>query len=85
MTSLTARKPDRSSKSALGFMTTSKNLFNRNDGAASTAPKQAVPHKFSYDHVYGERDTNRDVYEQTVRKVALAALEGINGTVFVYG
>jgi len=42
-------------------------------------------HKYNYDLVYGERDTNRDVYEQTVRKVAMASLEGINGTVFVYG
>lgn len=35
--------------------------------------------------VYGERNTNRDVYEQTVRKVAMGSLEGISGTVFVYG
>jgi Cdc6-like AAA superfamily ATPase len=35
--------------------------------------------------IYGEKDTNRDVYEQTVRKVVLASLDGLNGTVFVYG
>jgi chromosomal replication initiation ATPase DnaA len=35
--------------------------------------------------VYPERETNRDVYEHTVRKVAMASLEGISGTVFVYG
>ena len=37
------------------------------------------------DLIYGEKDTNRDVYEQTVRRVVLSSLEGINGTVFVYG
>ena len=66
-------------------MTTSKNLFHKNERATAVATKQTAQHRFSYDHVYGERDTNRDVYEQTVRKVALASLEGINGTVFVYG
>lgn len=35
--------------------------------------------------MYGERDTNRDVYEQTARKVVLSALDGVNGTIFVYG
>lgn len=42
-------------------------------------------HKFIFDLVYGERDTNRDVYEQTARKVVLSSLEGVNGTIFVYG
>ena len=41
--------------------------------------------KFKFDHVYPERETNRDVYEHTVKKVAMASLEGISGTVFVYG
>ena len=47
--------------------------------------ERVAQHKFNFDLVYGEKDTNRDVYEQTVRKVALASLQGINGTVFVYG
>lgn len=38
-----------------------------------------------FDLVYGEKDTNRDVYEQTVRKVVLSSLDGVNGTIFVYG
>jgi hypothetical protein len=37
------------------------------------------------DLIYGDQDTNRDVYEQTVKKVILSALDGLNGTVFVYG
>lgn len=49
------------------------------------ADYQQQQHKFLFDLVYGERDTNRDVYEQTVRKVVLSALDGVNGTVFVYG
>lgn len=47
--------------------------------------RQKQQSKFAFDLVYGERDSNRDVYEQTVRRVVLSGLEGINGTVFVYG
>jgi DNA replication protein DnaC len=43
------------------------------------------PNKFNFDLIHGEKDTNRDVYEQTIRKVVLSSLEGISGTVFVYG
>jgi centromeric protein E len=35
--------------------------------------------------IYGENNTNRDIYEQTVKKVVLTSLHGINATVFVYG
>lgn len=35
--------------------------------------------------MFSETETNLDVYQHTVRKVALSALNGINGTVFVYG
>lgn len=46
---------------------------------------QQLQHKYDFDLIYNEQDTNRDVYEQTVKKVVLSSLEGLNGTVFVYG
>ena len=71
LNSLTARKVERNSKSALGFMTTSKNLLQHTHGNevprrstnGTATNKQQLQHKFDYDRVYGERDTNRDVYE----------------------
>lgn len=40
---------------------------------------------FEFDLVYSHKDSNRDIYEQTVKKVVESAVEGISGTVFVYG
>ena len=44
-----------------------------------------MQHKFEFDSVYGQNASNRIIYEQTVKNVVLSSLEGINGTVFVYG
>ena len=68
-------------------------------GMRETTKTLNQQHKFKYskyiffaiilitfiDTVYDEQETNMDVYKNTVRKVAMASLEGINGTVFVYG
>ena len=37
------------------------------------------------DACYGADDSNLDIYESIVKKISLSALEGINGTVLVYG
>jgi hypothetical protein len=44
-----------------------------------------MQHKFRFDFCYDENDTNLEVYDKTVKNVARATLDGINGTVFVYG
>lgn len=62
-----------------------KSSFNTQNGNNCRYNKFDQPNKFNFDLIHGEKDTNRDVYEQTVRKVVLQSLEGISGTVFVYG
>ena len=60
-------------------------LSNRSKSAMKDPSMQQLQHKYDFDLIYNEQDTNRDVYEQTVKKVVLSSLEGLNGTVFVYG
>jgi centromeric protein E len=40
---------------------------------------------FVYDHTFGERSTNKQIYEQVVKFIIEGALDGFNGTVFAYG
>lgn len=37
------------------------------------------------DHCYDETVVNADVYTNSCQEIVLSALEGINGTIFMYG
>jgi hypothetical protein len=49
------------------------------------ASLQRVNVRHRVDRCYGVTDENVDVYQQSVKRVALSSLQGINGTVFMYG
>jgi chromosomal replication initiation ATPase DnaA len=40
---------------------------------------------FTFDDVFSPDESNYNVYERKVKRVALSCLEGYNGTVFMYG
>jgi len=41
--------------------------------------------QFTFDDIFTPDDSNQDVYERKVKRVAMSCLEGYNGTVFMYG
>lgn len=41
--------------------------------------------KFTFDHCFDWKVSNKQVYEQCSKNVALSSLQGINGTIFMYG
>jgi hypothetical protein len=43
------------------------------------------PRDFSFDAVFGESSTQREVYEDTAMGVVNGVLQGMNGTIFAYG
>lgn len=50
------------------------------------APQVSVPGKdFTFDHVFGQRSTQGDVYAQAVRLLVDSFFEGYNATVLAYG
>ena len=84
------KKTDRSTsftniKTSRGLYTARKQYFEEPISLPSKRPLEKMQHKFKFDFCYDENDTNIDVYDKTVKKVARASLDGINGTVFVYG
>jgi kinesin family protein 3/17 len=40
---------------------------------------------FTFDHVYDQNSSQREVYESTARAVVDSALQGYNATIFAYG
>ena len=40
---------------------------------------------YFFDYCFSEKEDNRMVYQNVVKRVALSSLNGINGTVFMYG
>lgn len=40
---------------------------------------------YSYNQCFNQKTGNEDVYEEAVRPIILSSLDGINGTVFMYG
>lgn len=43
------------------------------------------PKQYTFDYVYGQDSTQKQVYEQCASQIILSVLEGYNGTVFAYG
>ena len=52
-------------------------------GINSTGDRGA--NKFDYDRVFDSDSTQADMYEQAVKPIVLAVMDGFNGTVFAYG
>ncbi len=50
-----------------------------------TLSNQKAHSYFNFDRCYSETDNNRTLYENSVQKVVLSSLKGINGCVFMYG
>lgn len=48
-----------------------------------TAPEK--PKQYTFDYSYGQKSTQKQVYEQCASQIILSVLEGYNGTVFAYG
>eukprot|EP00587_Corethron_hystrix_P002559 CAMPEP_0113321368 /NCGR_PEP_ID=MMETSP0010_2-20120614/14878_1 /TAXON_ID=216773 ORGANISM="Corethron hystrix, Strain 308" /NCGR_SAMPLE_ID=MMETSP0010_2 /ASSEMBLY_ACC=CAM_ASM_000155 /LENGTH=593 /DNA_ID=CAMNT_0000179483 /DNA_START=207 /DNA_END=1986 /DNA_ORIENTATION=+ /assembly_acc=CAM_ASM_000155 len=40
---------------------------------------------FTFDRVFGEQSTTREIYENVVGGIVKSAVEGLNGTIFAYG
>ena len=40
---------------------------------------------FTYDHVYPEKSTQAEIFEETSKEVVTSVLKGYNGTIFAYG
>lgn len=47
--------------------------------------KEKVFHTFTYDGAYGERSTQIEVFDESVRPMILFVMKGYNSTVFAYG
>ena len=41
--------------------------------------------KFTFDKIFGETNTQRDVYDGAASEIVNASIEGYNGTIFAYG
>eukprot|EP00736_Rhodelphis_marinus_P008000 Rmarinus@m.7700 len=48
-------------------------------------PTVYATHGFTFDRVYGERSTQREVYENTARAAVHSSLQGYNATIIAYG
>ena len=40
---------------------------------------------FGFDKVFADDVMNREIYEKSVENIVNSALDGINGTIFMYG
>jgi hypothetical protein len=43
------------------------------------------PKSFTFDNVFDERCTQREIYEKAARPIVASVMEGYNGTIFAYG
>ncbi|EKX53682.1 hypothetical protein GUITHDRAFT_64226, partial [Guillardia theta CCMP2712] len=48
-------------------------------------PRNGQGYSFAFDNVFDNVSTSEDVYDKCARGIILSALEGQNGTIFVYG
>nr|XP_043636649.1 kinesin-like protein KIN-7F [Erigeron canadensis] len=51
----------------------------------AVAERSTYPNAYTFDRVYGSESTTRQVYEESAKRVALSALDGINSSIFAYG
>lgn len=43
------------------------------------------PKSFTFDSVFDERSSQREIYDKAARPIVASAMEGYNGTIFAYG
>ena len=41
--------------------------------------------QYTLDHCFNDYEDNQTVYNNMVKRIALSSLNGINGTIFMYG
>ena len=47
--------------------------------------KKEIVKTFTFDQVYDENSTQREIYEKTAKPIVQSSLDGYNGTIFAYG
>ncbi|XP_044598075.1 kinesin-related protein 4 isoform X2 [Cotesia glomerata] len=47
--------------------------------------KKRAEARFHFDYIFGTEANNQDVFDQTVKPIVEAAMNGFNGTIFAYG
>ena len=47
--------------------------------------KKEIVKTFTFDQVYDENSTQREIYENTAKPIVQSSLDGYNGTIFAYG
>ena len=57
----------------------------RNDGITLLREKQKGQMIFTFDKVFDERATTKQIYDFTAHKIVTLAVEGRNGSIFAYG
>ena len=65
------------------YLDTNKNIVYWTDLENTTS--QSKIRAFSYDKVVDSNGTTEEIYDETVKPIVEAALQGVNGTVFAYG
>lgn len=58
---------------------------DRGGGPSAAAALVGGGRDFSFDAVFGEAATQREIYEDTAMGVVNGVLQGMNGTIFAYG
>ena len=68
-----------------------RTLQKYNSIAQTTADGKPLPERvenrnfFTFDQVFGEKSTTRDVYTDAARNIVGSVMSGLNGTIFAYG
>ena len=65
------------------YLDTNKNIVYLASIDNTTSPSQT--RAFCYDKVVDSKGTTKEIYDDIVKPIVDAALEGINGTIFAYG
>jgi centromeric protein E len=76
---LNAREKARAADSPLNWR------VGQTEIAQSCSGRPVPANTFSFDHVFNEKSTNAEVFENLAQPLVAAALEGYNATVFAYG
>ena len=50
-----------------------------------TQAQQQKQNIYSYDYSFSQLESNQQVYEKSVKKIVMSSLNGINGSIFMYG
>ena len=48
-------------------------------------PNMYTEHTFSFDRIYGQNSTQKEIYDNTAKDSVMSVLEGYNSTILAYG